>query len=278
MNEKQNRRSDAARGAVRGTSLSAVKRQYQRKRRQNRFFAVCAVLIFLAIAVWAVFDKLFVIEKFSVRSSQREYTEQEAKAMAKAVGLETGMHVFGFDRKQTAQNARYALSEFDEVKINYDLPNGIVFDVTEATPAMYYVSDSGNTFILSEGLRVLSMTSDTSTAEMLALKRVYIGGVTECIAGNFLGTDSGSDEILKQLYAVLKEEMVLGETGEINVTNKFSLSFLYKQRFTVLLGDADNLSVKVRFMKSIADERAETDSGIIDVSDEDNREGVFKYY
>ncbi|MGN1121857.1 MAG: hypothetical protein ACI4RV_05785, partial [Eubacteriales bacterium] len=61
-------------------------------------------------------------------------------------------------------------------------------------------------------------------------------------------------------------------------TNKFSLSFLYKQRFTVLLGDADNLSVKVRFMKSIADERAETDSGIIDVSDEDNREGVFKYY
>ena len=141
-----------------------------------------------------------------------------------------------------------------------------------------YISVGGSSYVLSEGLRVLSVSTDASAVENGYLKRAVIGGVTSCVAGNFITTDSGCDEILKALYAVLKEENCLADTDDFDVSDKFDLSFSYRKRFTVKLGGADNLSVKVRFMKSIADKLSDKASGIIDVSDENYREGMFKPY
>ena len=272
MNENRN----SGQKPPRGVSVAAAKRRHKHRRMKNRFFALCMTLILVAAVGFALFDRLFVIQSFSVKGAG-EYTEADAEAMAKAVGLEKGMHLFGFDRAAAMQTAKYALSAFDSVVIRYDLPNGIVFEVKEAVPALY-TSVGGTNFILSEGLRVLSMTNNAAEVEALALKRAYIGGVTSCVAGEFVKTSNGCDEILKQLYAVLKEEGCVGEADELDVSGKFDISFLYKQRFTVKLGDADNLTVKVRFMKSIVDKLSDTDSGIIDVSDENYREGVFKSY
>ncbi len=98
------------------------------------------------------------------------------------------------------------------------------------------------------------------------------------ILGGFITADSGCDEILKDLYAVLKEENCLADADDLDISDKFDLTFTYRKRFTVKLGGADNLSVKVRFMKSIADKLSDKATGIIDVSDENYREGMFKPY
>ena len=257
-------------------SVTEAKKRARRKKNKRHFFAFCICVIALLCTAFVVYDKLFVIDSFAVRG-EKEYTAEQAETFAKAIGIEPGMHLFSFDREKASANAKYALSEFDSVKIRYDLPSGIVLEVKESVPILY-ITFGGHHFILSEGLRVLSMTDDASVPESMALKHVAVGGVSGCVAGEFLQTDSGCDEILISLLAVLKEEGVLAEATEIDVSDKFAIRFDYKQRYTVLLGDSVNMSVKVRLFKAIEQKLRETDSGYIDVSDENYREGQFKPY
>lgn len=259
-----------------GMDVSTAKRRVVKKKAKNKFFAFLVVLILMVLTAWLLFDKIFVIKSFKI-SGGIEYTEEQAAAMAEKIGLKSGMHMFGFDKNEAQQLAKYALSEFDSIKIEYDLPDKIVFKVVESEPAMY-ISQGDYTFILSEGLRVMSMSDGSEQAENLELKHVYISGVASCVAGEFLSTDNNSDTILKELYAVLKEEEVLAAADEIDVTNRFALTFKYKDRYDVKLGDSENLTVKVRFMKSIEEKLKDTDKGSIDVSDENYREGIFKAY
>lgn len=263
-------------GSSRRLSAAAVRKKRKRNRRKKRVLTFFVILAALAALGYAVFDKAFVIKHFSVKG-QQTYTVEEAEDMAKSLGLEKGMHLFGFDREKTEQTARYALSAFDSVRIRYALPDGVVFEVKESEPSLY-VSVGGSYYILSSGLRVLNVTDDGEYVDGLRLKRVLMNGITSCVAGDFVATANGEDEILKQLYAVLAEEGCLADANDLDVSDRFALSFLYKQRFRVRLGDADNLAVKIRFMRSIAEKLSETAVGEIDVSDENYREGMFKPY
>ena len=268
MENKQNTGNGA-----RGVSLASAKKRQKRKNGENRFIAFCAVIVVILIAGWLMFDKLFIISEFSLEGNTK-YSKEEAEAFAEKIGLEKGMHLFGFDKKELQTRANYYIPEVDQVTIGYKLPHEIVFKVKESIPAMY-LTESGKHFVLSEGLKVVGAFTDASEAEILSLVKVHIGGITKCQSGTFLETENGYDKILISLYNIFREEGILDDVTEIDVSNKFNISF---QRFTVKLGNEENLTVKVRFMKQIATELAENDRGYIDVSDEDFREGTFKSY
>lgn len=265
-----------SRGTSRRISVNAARKKRRKNRIRKRLISLFIIIAAVGAVGYALFDRVFVIKHFSVKGNDT-YTESQAEEMAERIGLQKGMHLFSFDRKSTEQTARYALSDFDSVHIRYALPDGVVFEVKEAEPVLY-VSVGGSYYILSEGLRVLMVTTDGEYVDSLCLKRVLIDGITSCVAGEFVTTDSGCDEILKQLCSVLEEEECFGEATDLDVSHRFDLSFTYKQRFRVKLGDADNLTVKIRFMKSIAERLSETAVGEIDVSDENYREGMFKPY
>lgn len=271
MENKQNTGNGA-----RGVSLASAKKRQKRKNRENRFIAFCAVVVIILIAGWLMFDKLFIISEFSLEGNI-EYSKEEAEVFAEKIGLEKGMHLFGFDKKELQTRAKYYIPEVDDVSIGYRFPDKVVFKVKESNPVMY-LTESGKHFVLSEGLKVVNAFTDASDAEILSLIKVHIGGITKCQSGTFLETESGCDRILISLYNIFKEEGVLDDVTEIDLSNKFNISFQYKQRFTVILGNEENLTVKVRFMEKIASELAENDRGYIDVSDENFREGTFKSY
>ena len=273
MDEKKR---DGSQNKEHGKTLQQVKKSRKKDRRKNRFFAAEAVVIIAIVALWIFFTKLLVIRSFEIRGNY-EHTEQEAILAAHSIGLSEGDNLFGFDRSSTELAAKYNLPEYDSVKIRYSLPGKIVFEVTEAVPVMF-TTLGDEAYLLSKGLRVTSRETDMSKVEALALKKVYMSGIEKCVAGDFLETSNGTDEILKDLYAVLEEEGIAPEVSEINVQNKFNIEFLYKQRFTVRLGNAENFTVKIRFMKSISEKLYETANGYIDVSDDDLREGYYKPY
>lgn len=259
-----------------GTDVVSAKKRAAKKKAKNKLYAFLIVLILIFLTFWLLFDKVFVIKSFRI-SGETVYTEEQAAALAGRIGLNSGIHMFGFDKAEKEKLAKYALSEFDSVEIAYDIPNTIIFKVKESVPAMY-IDQGDYSFVLSEGLRVMSMTEKGANPEADGIIHVIIDGVSSCIAGEFLETENSSDEILKELYSVLKEEGALADAGEIDLSNRFQISFQYKDRFTVLLGDAENLTVKVRFMMSIEEMLKDSDQGYIDVSDENFREGIFKAY
>lgn len=259
--------------------LSAVKKKHRKRKAGNKLTAFLAVAAILAVTAGVVLDKFFAVENFKISgSAEYTYTAEQAQSAAELIGIPKGGSIFKIDKKKAEAEAKYRLSEFDSVKIEFELPNTVVLSVKEALPAMYTVLDDGRAYVLSENLRVVKVFDDASEAEKLGLVRVQLSGVSNSIAGEFIETASGSDSILKELYAVLKEEKLISDTTSIDAANKYELSFEYKRRFIVKLGSGENVTVRVRFMKSVVNELSENDSGVIDVSDANLREWSFKAY
>lgn len=259
--------------------LSAVKKKHKKRKAGNKLTAFLAVAAILAVTAGIVLDKFFAVENFKISgSAEYTYTAEQAQSAAELIGIPKGGSIFKIDKKKAESEAKYRLSEFDSVKIEFELPNTVVLSVKEALPAMYTVLDDGRAYVLSENLRVVKVFDDASEAEKLGLVRVQLSGVSNSIAGEFIETASGSDSILKELYAVLKEEKLISDTTSIDAANKYELSFEYKRRFIVKLGSGENVTVRVRFMKSVVNELSENDSGVIDVSDANLREWSFKAY
>lgn len=275
---ENNRRQSVSTGNRSDRRLNAVKKKHKAQKRRNRLFAVLVTAVVAVIGIGVAVDRLFVIRKIEISGGEDyTYTKEQAEETAKRVGISKGENLLALDRKKAEANAKYYLPQFDSVQIEFDLPDTVVLKVREAEPVMYTVAN-GRGYVMSEKMRVTSVYDDASDAENLGLIRAELSGVTKSVAGEFIETANGSDKILAELYAVLKEEGLAPDVTAIDVSDKFELSFEYKRRFTVKLGDGENLTVRVRFMESVARELSENDSGVIDVSDENLREWSFKAY
>ncbi len=257
-------------------TLSDAKKTVNSRKNKSRFTGFIILAAIIVVAGWLIFDKLFIIRNFEIHGS-KEYTAEQAQQAALDLGISKGDHILGFNRQKAENAAKYILPEFDSVKIVFDMPDTVILKVEEAFPAMYIVFGDG-AFTLSPALRVVSFVSDISECENTGMIRLDIDGVTKCVAGEYLVTDNNNDALLKRLYAILSEEGVTAETTSIDVTDKYDISFEYKNRFKVLLGDEENLTVKIRYMKAILENLKPDDSGVIDVSDEEYRDATFKSY
>ena len=270
------KKSGTAKGAEGGFKLPEARREVKKRKRKKLVTAFIIAVPIVLTAVWLLFDKLFVIRHFEM-TGNGEYSEEEARLAAEEIGIKQGSHMFGFDEKTAESEAKYRLPRFDTVEIELKLPDTVIIKVKEAEPVMYTVFGE-NGYVLSEGLRIISAHSDVSDCETMGVARLYIDGITKCVAGEFLETNNKNGEIAKLIYAVLKEEGIAAEVTSIDVTDKFDLKFEYKKQFEVRLGDDENLTVKIRYMKAIVNELKPDDSGVIDVSDDEYRDATFKPY
>ena len=164
--EMENRsNTDVKRVTQKNVSVRAAKRRHRRNKAKNRLYSVLVAAALVLILGYVAFDKCFVIKSFAVKcDGEADYTPEQAETMAKELGIEKGMHLFGFNRAEAEKTARFKLSEFDAVRVRYALPDGIVLEVKPSEPVMY-ISVGGSSYVLSEGLRVLSVSADASAGQ-----------------------------------------------------------------------------------------------------------------
>lgn len=257
-------------------SLSSARSSFRARKQRNRIASLLVAVPVIIVAGWLLFDKLFVIRNFRI-SGNNEYTAEQAELAAESIGIHKGAHIFGFDKKAAEAKAKYSLSEFDSIKVTFEMPDTVVLKVEEAVPSMYIIyGDKG--YVLSESLRVISACNDTSECDSMGLIRIELDNIVKCVAGEFLVTEGKKDELVKRLYSVFEEEGIAADITAIDVSDKFDITFNYKKQFEVKLGDEKNITVKIRYMKAIIKELKGDDSGVIDVSDDEYRDATFKPY
>ena len=64
----------------------------------------------------------------------------------------------------------------------------------------------------------------------------------------------------------LERNDIVGAAASIDVGILSNIELWYGQRFQVKLGDANNMDIKISWMKSAVNQRSEYDMGILDVS------------
>ena len=242
----------------------------QRRKNIRRAVAVSVLIVAVVVCFSAVcFQVFFQLEHFEVTGSTR-YTAEE---IMRGAGLSYGMNLYEKSRKQMQEEMVYHLPFVEKVRITRVWPSTIRMEVTEAKEVMY-VTVGNEFYTLSEDLRVLAKTSDIAYIEQNQMLHIEVGNVTKCMAGEMLAVDEEIGQIVREIYRSLAEENIVTFASELDVRNKFDIRFVYKSRFTVKLGDSYDTDLKIRFMKSIEEKLYNSDSGTIDVSDEDLREGI----
>ncbi len=253
--------------------LEQLRAKERRKRIRNAFISCVLIAAVAIVGIWLCYTKFFVIKKCTVKG-EIPYSADEVLSGA---GLEKGMLLYELDKKTVEKNVMYNLPYIDSFEYKRYWTGNVVFEVEQALPSMY-VTLADECFVLSQSLRVLSQTRDFSYIESNRLIHVKTNDIERCVAGEFLQTRIETDDVVKEIYDLLKNHNLLSHVSEIDITDRFAISFTYKQNFVVQLGDSKNLDKKIRFMMGIEEKLHEGSSGIIDVSDENVKEGIVKSF
>ena len=258
---------------------STVKRK-KRQRIRNTAIAVVIALVLVVIGLYFCSEKLFFVKKIDIVEQKSEfvgkfpYTEEQ---MLEGLGIQKGIGLYDFDANKAQKDAKYNLSYIKQIKISRRWPSTVVAKTTLEAP-YYYVSVGDDLYIVSDELKVLEKTESSEKIELYSL--IYLDcEIHSCIVGESLGVSEDIAEIIYELDEKMSENGVKNEVSSINASDKFDISITYGTKYVVKLGDSKSLGTKLEFMKRIIEDReGDIVGGTIDVSDEKNREAVYKKF
>ncbi len=257
-----------------GESLEEVQYRQRKDKNRKRLVAVALAISVIVVGIFMCYAKLFKIEKLKI-DGECPYTEEE---MMKGMGVSFGDTLYGKSEKDIKQSVKYNLAYIDNVEISRIWPSTLKVKVQKANPT-FYISLEESMYVLSQSMRVLSKTDDIEKVELENLIPVQLTGIKSCIEGEFLTSFGDAEQIVRELYDLLKKYEILEDITNIDVMDRFDIRLTYKTKYEVKLGDKVNLDSKIQFMLSIVTEVAKGGSGgIIDVSDDEVKEGTFENY
>lgn len=254
--------------------LEEIKRKERKKRHKNTVLSVLFLLAVLIVGTYLCREKLFKIDKIRVYG-ECPYSETE---LAEGMKIKLGDSLYGKSDEELKQNIKYNLAYIDKAEISRIWPGTLKLTVEEAKPT-FYITMENTMYILSQSLRVLSKTEDIEEIELKKLVYVELNEINSCVEGEFLSANKDAEEILKTLYELLTSYEVFSQISTIDVTDKFDITLSFGTKYRVKLGDEINLESKIGFMLTIIEEKQKDGmGGIIDVSDDDVKEGTFESF
>ena len=213
------------------------------------------LLIILAMSIF------FVVTDITVDGNAR-YTDEEIIA---ASGLETGENLFFIDRYEAASRIFAELPYVNDAVVARELPNRVRITITESS-AMAYVAAEGKNWVLDQNCKILR---SAEAGELNSLIRVDGVVPLEPKEGTVMAVDEQSGAQLRYLIAILNQILTRGmwtDVAVIDLNDVTSPAFTYQERFTVRLGENEDLDYKFGLLQSAIQQLTESDAGTLDLS------------
>ncbi len=233
-----------------------VRRSFRRKwTRRILFFLLTCGLAFLAVTVF-----------FQIRSVQITGTAHySAEELAKSLGVEEGDNLFTF-RASSLERALLAQYPYlSEVSVTRQLPDTLVVTATDAVPAVALSLQSGGYYLMDAHGKLL---------EQVAAIPEGVASVTgvSLRAGQpgqqLTVEDADRAGILIDLTEELTRQGMMGDVDFINVSALYDVRFSYQERLDVRLGEAVQLTDKLRMLgRIVQDELSPSDMNTVYLSD-----------
>lgn len=235
--------------------------EFQKPRRRSRISGplTFAIVILACIFLMSVFFRVSDI----VVEGNEHYTEQE---IISAIGIEKGDNLFFIDRFSPVSRVFAKLPYVENVSVERALPNRIVISVQECK-ALAYLVVGDEEWTLDHNCKILGKAADGELATLMPIIGIDPGTL---LIGEPLSTSDGDEETVAYLSAVLYQlqwRQLAAGTQRIDFSDPDKVSFAYNDRFTVILGDHDNIEYKFGMFVAAMDRLKDGDVGIIDVSD-----------
>lgn len=245
----------------------AARRSNKRTRRnRGRFGFLYKLFSFLVILVVVLGGSVifFRVSDIAV-SGESRYTEDEIVA---ASGIQRGDNLFLVSRLGTARNIRARLPYVDEVSIRRALPDEVVIEVSECTPAAVVSGNDGWWVIDGKGKILEKM--ETSQREGIAT----VSGISALLPaeGTALAVEAEQgakmDSLLHLLSALVDRGME-SKVSAIDVSAQSVIVLTYDGRFQVTVPMNADFAFKMRALDTLVQEKLQpNESGSIDLTRE----------
>lgn len=262
-NSRQSNRSSAPRTSrdVDGRSRTARnsgKQRIQRKRRNQLLFKVICGVMICAVIVFAptVFFRVSTIEVLG----DTRYTQDE---LISTSGVQQGDNMFFLDAGRVAQKLYDEYPYLETVTLHRKLPSTLQIEVSDRTPVLSI--ESGNDYLLMDMSgkiveKVSTEAEDTVIVTGVDTKELEVGGA--------VGDKQEKLLTVLNLMELMTQYELNAEVKSIDIHKAYDVRIQYADRYTILLGNLDELEHKIQFLQAILRESSLPDSGVIDLTDD----------
>ena len=221
------------------------------------------IMFFLVIvAVIFVMSVFFRVSDIQVRGNSH-YTDEE---IIRAIDIEEGDNLFFFDRFAALSRVFAKLPYIDEVTVERSLPNRVIITVTESQALAYIVLGEEN-WTIDHGCKVLGKANEDELRGLIPIVGISPGTL---MIGEPLQTADGDTQTVDYIAAVLDQLEARGlytRVGRVDFSDPDHVEFTLSGKYTVRLGNANNLEYKFGMLISVLSQLLDGDVGIINVSD-----------
>ncbi len=238
--------------------------EYMKPRRRG---GVGALVSFLAVVLGIIFLLSVLLRVSEIRvEGNVHYTDQE---IINATGLETGDNIFFFDKFATISRAYTKLPYLEEVTVERQLPATLTIRVVESK-ALAYLVVGDEDWTIDRSCKILGKAVEGETEQLIPIKGVQPGTL---MIGERLERADGNEErvdYLAELLYQLQERGLASETRWVDFTDSNKVFFRYTDKYTVIIGDSENVEHKFAMLISVLSQLKEGDVGTIDLSNGQN--------
>lgn len=245
----------------------------------NRSRFILNLLIVVAVVLALIFGMSIFFkvdaDKITV-SGNNKYTPWQIR---EASGIQDGENLFSISEPRISSSIEAALPYVQKVRVGIKLPDTVKIEIVELDVVYSVEAENGDWWLIrSDGVAV-EKTNSADAGLHTKMLGVKITAPAQGQKVNALQPETNTDETTpvtvlasEQLSAALsvaqflEDAGVIGEAASIDVTDLSDLQIWYGDRYQVMLGDALELSYKIRMMKSAIDQMGDYQSGVLDVS------------
>lgn len=260
-------------------------KQSRKARRRNRVRkrisreALKRIIIMVGIVLAVILSMLIF---FRVRSIDVQGTAYyQPQEILDAAGVEKGDNLLILSRAEIAGNVLEKLPYVESVRVTRQLPDTVIITVTEYD-ATYAVADAkGDYYLITASGKVTEKITAAKASEHIRIENLTIE--TPTVGGQISVMAPSGQEIAAQgQLTALKKVLTAIETyglqqtiRSVSVPTSYEITLRYEDRFTVKLGDTENLDYKFQFMIRVVETQKSYATGTIDLTQSaDNKVSV----
>ena len=249
-----------------------------RRRLLVRLVATFAVVVALVMGV-SIF--------FKVRSIQVTGNSlYSAERIIEASGIETGANLLSFGKDRAAWRIKDNLEYVNAVQIGIKFPDVVIIYVTEDLVTYSVKDEDGQWWLMNADGKILEQVTADKARES-----TQILGITACApqANQPLQVTPQTQQVeaetsvtaqdklsaVREILRYLEDNGITGEVTTVDVTQLYAIELWYGEQYQVLFGGPTQLNYKVQFMAQVVEKLADYQTGVIDLTLEEEKTATF---
>ena len=210
-------------------------------RKRERLIRVLFVLSALVFVV--LFLALCRIKTVTVEGN--EYSSSESVVSSAAIKLKS--HIYSIDKDAIEKRIKAANPYVVSVAVRRRLPSTLRLIVTEDKPSFY--SLIGDKFcVISCDMRVLETADSATELSSRGLIPIMLPEVKSAEPGKkIIFTDDGGYAADTTLIKTIMSSELSKDVTSVDISRRFNINVTYKSKYTIVFGNAENLTKKINF-------------------------------